>query len=569
MQTQLKIRQPEDDLVREIQQHLNCHPITATVLANRGLTSGELADRFMRPKLNQLPSPWELKGMRAATERISLALQREEKILIFGDYDADGVTAASLLTLFLKAAGGRVETHLPHRIEEGYGLQPKHINQLAAPAGINLIITVDCGSSSQQAITAAQRFGIDVVVTDHHNVNDPPEAFAVINPKLPGQPVALADLAGVGVAFYLAIGLRMALREHGWWEGRKEPNLKQWSDLVAIGTIADMVPLTGVNRILAKTGMDQLNTHPRPGLAALCKASGIRSAPISSDDISYRLTPRINAAGRMAHAGIAMELLNVTEPDTARRLAETLNQLNSRRQSIERDIFSRIAKQLEGRPDLRERKTLLLADPSWHEGVLGIVAAKLTARFHLPVILLASGDELAKGSGRSIPSIDLFQAVSQCADLLEKFGGHHQAAGLTVQTRNIGKLQNAFEQAVLDITPAGDTTPCLPVDAEIHLNQITPQLVNELEAIAPFGETNPPPLFLARELRVVSAAIVGKYHRRMTLVQPGQNGRPVDAIQFNLAPDTPRPNSFGQLAFHVQWNRYNGQKKIQLVVEST
>jgi single-stranded-DNA-specific exonuclease len=413
MQMQWKISQPDDALVRQLQQHLKCHPITATVLANRGINSAEQADRFMQPRLEQLPSPMELKGMQAATQRILSALQHDEKILVFGDYDADGVTATALLVNFLKAAGARVSAHVPHRIDEGYGLQPMHINQLATPNDIRLIITVDCGSSGHQAVTAAQRFGVDVIVTDHHNIDTAPDACAVINPKLPGQPETLFDLAGVGVAFYLAIGLRMVLREQGWWQQRKEPNLKTLCDLVAIGSIADMVPLTGINRILVKAGLDQINTSPRPGLEALRKISGIHSGPLTSDDISYRLTPRINAAGRMAHAKVALELLNAPTADAASALADTLNQLNGRRQSIERDIFKRIAKQIESRPDLMAHKTLLLADPGWHEGVLGIVAARLAARFHRPVVLLTTKDDVGKGSGRSIPAIDLFSAISQ------------------------------------------------------------------------------------------------------------------------------------------------------------
>jgi single-stranded-DNA-specific exonuclease len=569
MQMQWKITQPDDALVRHLQQQLKCHPITATVLANRGMVSPEQAARFMQPKLDQLPSPGELKGMQAATQRIYSALQNNEKILVFGDYDADGVTATALLVNFLRAVGAQVVAHIPHRIDEGYGLQPMHINQLATPADIRLIITVDCGSSSHPAVAAAKRFGIDVIVTDHHNIDIAPEACAVINPKLPGQPEALSVLAGVGVAFYLVIALRTALREQGWWKEQKEPNLKALCDLVAIGTIADMVPLTGVNRILVKAGLDQINTSARPGIVALRQVYGNGSGPITSEDISFRLTPRINAAGRMAHAGIALELLNATAADKAQSLAETLDQLNTRRQSIERDLFNRIVKQIENRPDLMAHKTLLLADPGWHEGVLGIVASRLAAQFHRPVILLATNNDVGKGSGRSVPAIDLFSAISQCADLLVKFGGHRQAAGLTVKTQNIGKLQAAFETAVAELASTPDTGPCLTIDAEIRLNQITPRLMNELAQIEPFGETNPAPLFMASDIRVVTGAIVGQRHRRMTLVQSGDGDRPIDAIQFNLTPDTPRAASFGQLAFRLQWNRYNDQKKVQLVVEGT
>ncbi len=568
MQMQWKITQPENTLVHQIQEHLDCHPITATVLANRGINTPEQADRFLYPRLDELPSPWELEGMRAATRRIYTALLNKEKILVFGDYDADGVTATALLVDFLAASGARVDAHLPHRIDEGYGLQPKHINQLAAPANIKLIITVDCGSSSHEAIAAAQRFGIDVIVTDHHSIDKPPPACAVINPKLPDQSQSLSGLAGVGVAFYLAIALRIVLREKGWWHPQNiEPNLKTLCELVAVGTVADMAPLAGANRILVKTGLRQINTSPRPGLSALRRVSGIHAGPITSEDISFRLTPRINAAGRVAHANVALDLLNSTKADQANDLAETLQQFNSRRQSIEREMYDSIVKRIDSRPDLMDRKSLLMADPGWHEGVLGIVAAKLAARYQRPTILLATSGDMGKGSGRSIPAINLFEAVSQCAAVIEKFGGHPQAAGLTVKTANIGKLQTAFENAVAQMSSCGDQSPHLAIDAEIRLDQITPQLLNELEAIEPFGETNPAPLFLARDVRVVSGAIVGKRHRRMTLLQTGHRGKPLAAIHFNLTPETPKANNFEQLVFRIQWNRYNGNKKIQLVVE--
>lgn len=569
MQMEWKISQPEQTLVQQIQQHLRCHPLTAIVLANRGVTSPEQATRFMQANMDAMPSPWELEGMQAATQRIQTALTNKEKILIFGDYDADGITATALLSHFLKAAGARVVAHLPHRLKEGYGLQPKHINQLAAPAAVSLIITVDCGSSSHAAVEAARRFGIDVIVTDHHNIETRPEACAVINPKLENQPESLSGLAGVGVAFYLAIALRMALRDEGWWHQRAEPNLKSLCDLVAIGTIADMAPLAGVNRMLVKAGLAQMNSNPRPGIRALRRVSAANEGPITSEEISFRLTPRINAAGRIAHAKTALDLLNATDDEEAQPLAESLHQLNGRRQAIEREILDGILHQLDNRPDLLTRKSLLLASPGWHEGVLGIVAAKLAAQYHRPTILLATQDEISKGSGRSIPQVDLFAAVSQCAELLERFGGHQQAAGLAVKTANIGRLQTAFENSISALLSSEQDPPCLTIDAETAFSQITPQLLNELEQMEPFGETNPAPLFLARDVRVVTGTMIRQRHRRMTLTQPSWRERPLAAIQFNLSPEAPRPNSFGQLAFRLQWNRYNGKREIQLVVEGT
>lgn len=569
MQMQWKILQPDRSLVQKIQQRLKCHPITARVLANRQIGSPDEAARFIQPELSSLPSPVTLNGMQGASERILQALRRKERILIFGDYDADGITATAVLFNFLTAAGADVCYHLPHRIKEGYGLQPMHIMKLAVPRHVDLIITVDCGSSSFDAVDAAKRFGIDVIVTDHHNLDGgTPDAHTVINPKLANQPHELVELAGVGVAFYLVIALRAALRQQGWWQNKPEPNLKTYCDLVAIGTVADMVSLKGVNRILVHAGLQQINTAPRPGIQALLHAAGIRHSAIDSDDVAFRLGPRINAAGRMVHAQIAFDLLNTPSLETAAQLAEDLNVLNHRRQETENEIYQYIVRNLDGRPELLARKSFFLAGTDWHEGVLGVVAAKLVARYHRPIFVVSAKDGMAKGSGRSIPQVDLYAALARCAHLIDKFGGHRMAAGLSVRTENIGMLQNAFETAVTEMVDTEQMTPQLEIDCELDLEQITPQLLDELEYLSPFGTDNPPPLFMARDVRVTAAAIVGGRHRRMQLCQPNHSTSPITAIQFNIEPDAPRASSFDRLAFRLQWNRYRGDRRMQIVVET-
>jgi single-stranded-DNA-specific exonuclease len=567
MRREWKILQPDPALVQKISNHLNCHLITAKILANRKMGSASQALEFFQPSLDILPSPMLFNGMAPAVQRIQTALQRQERILVFGDYDADGVTATALLQGFLKQAGADVVTHIPHRMDEGYGLQPKHINQIAAPQQVRLIITVDCGSSSSDAVEAAKRFGIDVIITDHHNIDEVPAAQAVINPKLMDEPHELTGLAGVGVAFYLAIALRMGLRQIGWWQTRKEPNLKALSDLVALGTIADMAPLTGVNRILTKTGLSQLNSGARPGIEALRSACNISTGGIGSEDIAFRIAPRINAAGRMAHARVALDLLNAPTLEAAKELAETLNQFNQRRQEIEQQIFDQIVQRVESRNDLLARKTLLLADEKWHQGILGIVASRLASRYHRPVVLVAIQDGIGKGSARSIPELDLFAALCQCGDLLDKFGGHRLAAGLTVRAERIRALQLAFEEAVAQIAPDNHLSPKLEIDSEIQFDQISPRLLDELELLEPFGTENPAPVFFAKDVHVTSAAIVGHRHRRMSLCQSQTNSPPMDAIHFNLPKDAPKGDSFEQLAFRLQWNRFKGGKRIQLVVE--
>ena len=567
MQMQWKILQPDPAKVQAIQEHLNCHAITATVLANRNIATPPQADQFLQPSLDALPDPMGLHGMESATVRILSAMQRREKILVFGDYDADGVTATALLSNFLQSAGADVTVHIPHRIDEGYGLQARHINQLAAPQKIGLIITVDNGSSSHAAVNAAKRFGIDVVITDHHNFETLPDAQAVINPKIAGQPQDLAGLAGVGVAFYLAIGLRMALRDAGWWNKHPEPRLIDLCDLVAIGTIADMVPLTGANRILTKAGLKQINIDPRPGISSLCRVCHLHLGSISSEDIAFRMAPRINAAGRISHAARALKLLTTDKPERAQALAETLGHLNQKRQEIEREIFDGITRRMDSRDDLLKHKSILLADERWHSGVLGIVAAKLVARYHRPVVLLAVENGMGKGSGRSVPELDLFGALTQCESLLVQFGGHRLAAGLTVRSENIRELQSAFEASVRAMAAPLEQGPQLEIDSIIQFDQIGPRLLNELKDLEPFGSDNPPPIFAAREVHVASAAIVGKYHRRMSLWQTVDEGNRIEAIHFNLTPETPRADRFERLAFRLQWNQYRGKKRVQIVVE--
>jgi len=364
-----------------LKQALGCHPVIATLLVNRRLTSPEQADAFLHASIAHLRPPTGLKDLEKAVERTTRAVAAGETILLFGDYDVDGTTATAVLFEFLKACGARVTYYIPHRLNEGYGLQARHIADVAVPRRATLLITVDCGSNSHAAVEAARAAGIDVIITDHHHVSPPlPQAVAVINPKRPDCPGGLDRLAGVGVAFCLAVALRRRLREAGFWGERTEPNLRWLCDLVALGTIADMVPLLEENRILAKTGLEVIGSGRRPGLAALMEAAGIAHRPMDSDDVAFRLAPRLNAAGRIDHAGLAVDLLTAERMEPARRLAQTLNQLNASRQEIERRIGENLEALIARQPELLKRQTLVLAHPEWHAGVIGIAASKMKVR---------------------------------------------------------------------------------------------------------------------------------------------------------------------------------------------
>jgi single-stranded-DNA-specific exonuclease len=561
--------QPDPEAVRELSQELNCHPVTAAVLANRNIKTPAAAHLFLSVSLNHLRPPSTLKGIEPAVKRIYDAITGNQKILIFGDYDVDGITATVILLNFLRYVGADVTYYIPHRITEGYGIQPRHISHYARPNQFNLIITADCGSSSHQAVTAANKFGIDMVITDHHNIGDDiPPALAVINPKRHDCQAGLQNLAGVGVAFFLLICLRTYLREKGFWQERQEPNLRNYCDLVALGTVADMVPLVQENRILCKTGLELINVGYRPGLTALLEASGIRNDTLDAEDIAFRLAPRLNAAGRMDHAARAVELLTTQDADYAATAAQTLNRLNQKRQQLEQGTLAEIEQYLEINPSLLRQRSLVLSQDGWHAGLLGIVASRIMQRYYRPVILIATENGIGKGSARSVPGINLYDALAGCRSYLEDFGGHSMAAGLKIRQENIADFQNAFEHAIQGITQSEDLIQTLEIDSELDFATVSDDLIDELETLMPYGAGNPEPLFVSSNVKVVSSKIVGQHHRRMVLRQSsGRNTPSFQAIHFNVDDQSARQKNFSQVVFKLRWNRWNRKKTAQIVVE--
>ncbi len=569
MEKKWQILKPDAETVNKLRSGLHCHPITATILANRNLTSAQAASRFVSAPLSEVRTPFSLKDMDVAVQRIYRAIIENENILIFGDYDVDGITATAVLLNFLGEIGAKVSAYIPHRIKEGYSLQTHHINDTALPNRIKLIITADCGSGSHDAIIAARDCGIDVIVTDHHMISEKiPPAVAVLNPKRHDCQSGMEMIAGVGMAFSLVVGLRKYLRDHYFWKDRPEPNLKNLCDLVALGTIADMVPLIEENRIYSKVGLDLMNSATRPGLSALRKVAGITNQPTDAEDIAFRLAPRLNAAGRMDHASIALKLLTTTNNATAEQLAESLNGLNDRRQKQERLILDDILSGFENHPDHLKKKALVCWHPEWHQGVLGIVASRLMEKYFRPVVLIAVKDEIGKGSARSIPGLDLFKALQTCQHCLEDFGGHSMAAGLTIRTQNLADFQHTFEKTVSKMTRPDDSIPQLTIDAEIKFADITETLIDEIEALSPFGIANPEPVFMTRNVKVVSSKMVGGNHRKMLLAQDSDRAsKPVHAIRFNADGRMQTETAFCRIAFRMRWNRWNANKTIQLIIE--
>ncbi|MCF8068113.1 MAG: single-stranded-DNA-specific exonuclease RecJ [Desulfobacterales bacterium] len=571
MKKRWHISEPDISIVNEIRSALHCQPSIAAILANRNIRSVKEAKQFLSDSLKDIRLPHTIKDMDKAVRRIYDAINKSQKILIFGDYDADGITATAVLYDFIKQTDVDVSYHIPHRISEGYGLKKNHISDIAVPNGIELIITVDCGSGSHDAVELANSKNIDIIITDHHNIFKPyPNAVAIINPKREDCSAGFEMLAGVGVAFYLVAALRMHLRDEGFWTKRKEPNLKRYCDLVALGTIADVVPLHKENRILTNAGLEVLNTGNRIGLRSLVKAAGNNGTAIVSEDIAFRLAPRINAAGRIGHANTAFELILSGKQHQATRLAETLNKMNIDRQDIEQQMLEDIFVRLDENPEFLKGHTLVLSDDAWHEGVLGIVASRLAERFYRPVVLISTANGIGKGSARSIPGIDLYRLFKSCEDDLEAFGGHAMAAGLTINKKDINCFCSNFDKAAEKSLFQCTLVPKIEIDFELNLKEISPLLMDQLEMLQPFGEGNREPLFMARNIHVVSSDIVGKAHRRMKLSHNAKSdGHGINAIYFNVDPEKAEARFYEKIAFHLRWNRWNGNKSLQIIVEET
>ncbi len=569
MKKKMEILSPDKATVRQIQDRTGCHPVTAQILANRGISSEKSISEFYNPSLGHIQSFENLIDIEKAVHRISHAILKNEKILVYGDYDVDGITSTTILYEFLLSTGADVAYYIPHRIEEGYGLNVYQIEQVVIPGRFNLVITIDCGSASHDAVDKANDCGIDIIVTDHHTIGDSiPNAVAVVNPKRDDCPSQSSYLAGVGVAFCLLIRLRKHLREINFWGKRQEPNLKDFCDLVALGTIADIVPLVRENRIMTKAGLEVINTNPRPGLAALIRFSGINKPLIDAEDIAYKLSPRLNASGRMDHAKIAVRLLSTKNPDEANKIAKTLNTMNTQRQEVEQKILQLILMYFNEEPGHINKNAIILGNQSWHEGVLGIVASKLVDKFYRPVVLISFKDGIGKGSARSIPGINLYDALCQCSGYLEGFGGHSLAAGLRIKKENLKGFQDQFEKSIAAMASDQAMIPNLRIDCRLDFDMISDRLIDELNLLQPFGQDNPEPLFCAENVVVKYSKIIGKNHRRFSFMQSNsRSDKAINAIWFNVSEDNIYKQHFDKIAFKLRWNHWNGKKSVQAIVE--
>ena len=547
---------PESFPLRE----LGVSSLTYQILRNRGIATPEEARRFLHPTLSDLPDPLAMKDMEKAVRRIIQALRQGEKIHLFGDYDVDGTTAVAVLFLFLKKAGGRVDFTLPHRLREGYGLNLEAMKKVHA-SGTRLVITADCGISSGEEIRWSQEQGMDIIVTDHHEIPEVlPPALAILNPKQRDCGYPFKGLAGVGVAFNLVIALRSFLRQQGFFPSGNGPNLKEYLDLVALGTVSDVVPLTGANRILVKYGLAELAQANRSGIAALKEVSGMEAGPVDSTGISFRLAPRINAAGRIEDAREVVHLLVTEDPGEARRISVHLNELNSLRQRMEEKTLAEAKEMIDSQ---ERRKSIVLAAPGWHPGIIGIVASRLTEEYRCPTILIALKEDRGKGSGRSIAAFPLFEGLKACQKWMEGFGGHEQAAGLVIRAECIPDFARAFEEVVAARVRGEDSIPSLTLDAFARLEQLNPSFLSELEALAPFGAGNPEPVLGLEGLAILGSRPVGRGHLRIR-IKEGKQTR--EAIGFGMGPRHPLAGEGMKMAFSPQINIYQGNRNLQIKV---
>jgi single-stranded-DNA-specific exonuclease len=514
------------ELAAELAAKLGVSDTFARLLANRGFTSAEQVELFLAPSTDRLLDPFTMRDMDRAVDRILQAVAAREPILVYGDYDVDGITATSLLTTALTQMGARVEYFIPDRIRDGYGFSERGVD-VARKRRIRLVVTTDCGITATREVALARESGIEVIVTDHHEpLGELPQAVAILNPKRKDCPYAFKELSGVGVVFKLVQGLAVK-RPDALPPGFVFRHL----DLVALGTIADVVPLVGENRVFAKIGLERLCNSDKPGIVALKEVAGLRTRRVESGHVAYILAPRINAAGRLGNAESGVRLLLSTDPREAAIIAESLEEDNTNRKRIDESTLEDALKQLhEKGPELPP--AIVLWSDRWHPGVLGIVASRLIERFHRPTILIASDGDQGKGSGRSIPGFDVCMALQECKDCLIGFGGHSYAAGLTIRTDALENFRDRLCAVVSARLRPDDFVPKLSIDGPIDLAHLNEELVEHLDRLSPFGIGNAEPLFVADDVVLsLPPSVVSRNHLKLTI---RQEGRDLDCIGFGM-----------------------------------
>lgn len=554
--------QGDSGIVSALAAELRINRILVNLLVQRGITTYEEARRFFRPSLENLHDPFLMKDMDKAVERIEQAIAAREHILVYGDYDVDGTTAVTLVYTFLKSLSGNIGHYIPDRYKEGYGISTMGIDY-AKDNGYSLIIALDCGIKSVEKIAYANEQGIDFIICDHHRPGtELPDAIAVLDPKRNDCDYPYKELSGCGIGFKLIQAF--ALKNHIPFN-----QLEQYLDLVAISIAADIVPITDENRILTYFGLQRINKDPRPGVKAILELGGIKRE-LTVNDIVFCIAPRINAAGRIHHGTKAVELLVSKNEDLANFLGDGIDEHNTTRKNLDQEITEQALQQIEGDPGFAIRKSTVVYNPEWHKGVIGIVASRLTDRYYRPTIVLTRSNGLVSGSARSVKDFDIYNAIETCSDLLEQFGGHMYAAGLTMKEENVQVFRDRFEDIVAATIEDRMLTREIEIDAELTLKDITPGFFRILKQFAPFGPGNLSPIFLTCNVRDNGRGkVVGNNHLKLNLTESGVQPGSFDGIAFQLGhhhPMVEQKESF-DIVYHVEENNFNQRTTLQLNIK--
>ena len=543
--------------------HLRIDPVIARLLCLRGIGDPDAATRFLKPSLEQLHDPFRLADLPRAIDRLFGAIERRERVAVHGDYDVDGVTSTVMVRRALELLGGDVVHFIPERMRDGYGLQPEAVDRLHAQ-DVRVIVSVDCGIRSDAAARRARELGVDLIITDHHEPDVTlPDALSVINPKRHDCAYPDKDLAGVGVALKLVQALCARSGRNQW--------LPAFVKIAAIGTLADVVPLIGENRVIAKLGLERLSQGPHTvGLRALLETSGLLGKTIDGFHVAFLLAPRVNAAGRMSTPDLAARLLLAANEDMAteaRELAERLEVENARRQREEAEILAQARRAVDTDPDVGAHAMLVVSGDGWHRGVIGIVASKLVEVFHRPAVVLSIDGELAYGSGRSIPGFDLLAALERCSDLFTRFGGHRQAAGLTLEASRVKEFRARITEFTDAVLGPDELTPRLRIDGTLPLPAITAGVIDGVATLAPFGIGNPRPVFRADGVEIISGPHTLKdRHLRLTVRQGRRVFRAVAWRAAERAEFLTEHRAALNLAFSLMENMYRGETFVELDV---
>ena len=556
MSKKWQIYQVNEKEIEELQEKYKMNKLLATILSNRGIVKEEQIEKFLKPKRNDFYDPYGMPDMKITVDRIIKAIENQEKTIIYGDYDVDGITSVTVLKSFLEERGLNVGLYIPNRLDEGYGLNKTAVEKIAQE-GYTLMITVDCGISAIEEVKYASELGIETLITDHHEPGEKlPEALAVVDAKRKDNTYQCRNLAGVGVVFKLIQAISIKL-------GLEEKEYLKYLDIVCIGTISDIVPLTDENRVIVKLGLKLVQQTKNLGLRSILQATGYNK--IDSIAISFGVAPRINACGRMGHQEEALNLFLSKDINEVNELTQKLNAYNKERQEIEKNIFADAVEQINTN-NLQEKNTIVLMGKNWHHGVIGIVSSKITEMYFKPSILLCEEGDIGKGSGRSIPGFDLYEALTKCQKSVDRFGGHAMAIGITIKKDKLEELKNEFEEIAQE-NHIEEIVPILKIDSQINLDEINKEMVESLKELEPFGEENKTPLFLFKNLKIdsIRALTEGK-HLKLTVKE---NKNIVNAIGFNIG-ELANEYKIGDkvdIVGNLEINSFNGVDNIQINIK--